>query len=1396
MRATAASPQANPFPGLRPFREDEEHLFFGRENQIDAMVNKLAATRFLAVVGTSGSGKSSLVNCGLRPALRQGLMAPAGTAWRMAQFRPGNDPIGAMARALAQDGVLFREQAAAGMTLADIIETTLRMSKLGLIDIREQAALDPGVNLLLVVDQFEELFRYRQVGNPGNRDAEKIADAAAFVNLLLEVRERADLRIFVVLTMRSDFLGDCTQFPGLAEAINAGQYLVPRMTRDERRAAIEGPIQVGGAQAAPVLLTRLVNDVGDNPDQLSILQHALNRTWACWQAQGGKGPLELSHYEAIGTMTGALDKHADKAYAELGSARQQQICERLFKALTDKANDPRGVRRPTTLDTLCALTDATPAEVADVIDVFRKPSRSFLMPPAGDALEPGTVIDISHESLMRVWERLITWAEEEAQSARAYCRLAEASDLYAEGKVNLWRDPELQLALDWRDKSQPNETWASRYHSGFADAIRFLTASSEARDAERAERQSLRQRERDAEREKLEAQERNARRLFRAALATAAVALIAIIFGVFAVYYFVEANEASLTAAANEARAKEYLARAQITESRSLVKTAEQTSGDQSMEVLLALEALPDSRERVDRPFVFGAHKILAKGIDNLLELAVIGGHTGALLAVAVMPDGRHILTGSDDNVVRMWDVGSGAEVRQFRGHNGKVLAVAVTPDGRHIVTGSDDNTARVWDAGTGDERRQIKGTHAVQSVAVTPDGARIITGSDDNIARVWDVGSGAEQLQLKGHAGSILAVAVMPDGRHIVTGSGDNTARVWDASTGDERLQLKGSHAVRSVAVMPDGARIITGSDDNIARVWDASSGAKLLQLQGHARPVTAVTAMPGGSFIVTGSEDGTARIWSATTGAELRRLDGHTLSVSGVVVTPDNARIITASRDNTARVWDTRTGTAMLWLEGHSGNILAVTVTPDGARIVTGAAPSQADAEAGAADATSRVWDASTGKEQLRLKGTRTVRSVAVTPDGARIITGSHDNIVRVWDAGTGEERLQLKGPRAMRGVAVTPDGTRFITSSDDNIVRVWDASSGAELRQFKNHRRPVQSIAVTPDGNRVVTGSLDATARVWDIGTGDETLRLNAGPGSVNAVAVAPDGVRIITGSSNGTVLVWDLRTGAEPLQLKGHTRGVRSVAVTPDGTRIATGSDDGTLRIWDASTGLELLQKSHPKPVLSVAVTPDGGRVITASDNSVSVWALAQLRPPPRPMEYSTVARQVLVDQAKGMVSRCLTIQQRSNLLLGPRPPGWCIDLNKYPYDTPYWKAWRAGNTAAAIDADTAASYGNFADAALKAGDYRSALEAAELGLAFDSTQIWITINKAHAYMFLGEKDKAIGQYAAHRGKKIEQGPWEEAVIGDFQLLREQGHDHPLMVKVEEMLRPAPAPEAPK
>jgi len=500
MSTVTAAALQNPFPGLRPFREDEEHLFFGRESKVDVMVDKLASTRFLAVVGTSGSGKSSLVNCGLRPALHRGLMARARASWRVAQFRPGLNPIGSLAGVLAAEGVLFSHYAG-GLPLEEIIETLLTQSTKGLVETVRMANLPEGTNVLVVADQFEELFRFRKMAAEGSGDASGTSEAAiAFVNLLLEAHADPACPIYVVITMRSDFLGDCSQFDGLPEAINQGQYLVPRLTREERRASVAGPVAVGGAEISPVLLTRLVNDVGDNPDQLSILQHALNRTWTCWEDQGAEGPLELKHYDLIGSMGHALNKHADEAFAALKiehadpdvaaqrTRRRQKICETIFKALTDLGTDPRGIRRPTKLSTLCELVGGLgeEEEVKAVLEVFREPSRSFIMPPAPEPLKLTSVIDISHESLMRVWERLRLWAEDEAQSARRYRRLAETAVLEAAGKAGLWYDPDLQLALDWQKEQSPTPTWADLYGGGYKVADAFLEKSRLARDTKLA----------------------------------------------------------------------------------------------------------------------------------------------------------------------------------------------------------------------------------------------------------------------------------------------------------------------------------------------------------------------------------------------------------------------------------------------------------------------------------------------------------------------------------------------------------------------------------------------------------------------------------------------------------------------------------------------------------------------------------------------------------------------------------------------------------------------------------------------------------------------------------------------------------------------------------------------
>jgi len=464
---------ANPFPGLRAFEPDEDYLFFGRERQVDELLSTLRRTRFLSVVGSSGSGKSSLVRAGLIPALYGGNMVGTGSRWRVAMFRPGEDPVGRMARSLRRCGLL--ESGELSDSGDAVLEATLRRSSLGLAEAYRLADLNRRDNLLIMVDQFEELFRYRASGQTNYQD-----DAVAFVKLLVAAA-RSEFPIYVALTMRSDFIGNCADYPDLPAAVSDGQYLVPRMTRTELRDAITGPVSVAGAAIAPRLVVRLLNDAGEDPEQLPVLQHALMRTWEFWKGDHKSSePLDFRHYEAIGTMAKALSVHADEAYAELNSNRQRYIVEKAFKALTETDDQGRGVRHPTTLQGICKVGNFAEQEVKEVLERFRAPDRAFLSPPPAIPLQPSSVIDLSHESLMRVWKRLQSWVAEEQKAAEIYLRLSESTRCHALGQQSLWRNPELAVGLQWFEANSPNTEWANRHRPGFEEAIAFLKQSEKA----------------------------------------------------------------------------------------------------------------------------------------------------------------------------------------------------------------------------------------------------------------------------------------------------------------------------------------------------------------------------------------------------------------------------------------------------------------------------------------------------------------------------------------------------------------------------------------------------------------------------------------------------------------------------------------------------------------------------------------------------------------------------------------------------------------------------------------------------------------------------------------------------------------------------------------------------
>ncbi|MFN8394383.1 MAG: hypothetical protein U0176_06895 [Bacteroidia bacterium] len=473
-----------PYPGLRPFLRNENLIFFGREGQTDELIERMRRHHFLAVLGSSGSGKSSLVRAGLLPALEGGLMAGARPHWKMAVIRPGERPINRLACALADLVARPDDPSYKIIPPTLMLETMLGSSSYGLKEAALGPILQPTENLLVVVDQFEEIFRFNEGGN----DPTAMNEARAFVRLLLEASSSPDLPIYVVITMRSDFLGECPRFPQLPEAINAGQYLVPRLSRAQMREAITGPVAVFKEEIAPDLVIRLLNDIGDNPDQLPILQHALMRTW---ERHTPGQEISLADYESIGGMQNALNLHAEEIYSRLKDQELGQVTEVMFKCLTELETEGKGIRRPCRLGEVCMSAGVNADQVKIVVEAFRASGCNFLMPPLGTELEPTTMLDISHESFMRLWLRLGDWVREEYRAAEEYQRLTAAAQDYKAGKVNLWRQPELGIALKWREILQPTAAWAGRYPGNFAEAMSFLDESLSAWEKEEADKAAM-----------------------------------------------------------------------------------------------------------------------------------------------------------------------------------------------------------------------------------------------------------------------------------------------------------------------------------------------------------------------------------------------------------------------------------------------------------------------------------------------------------------------------------------------------------------------------------------------------------------------------------------------------------------------------------------------------------------------------------------------------------------------------------------------------------------------------------------------------------------------------------------------------------------------------------------
>jgi energy-coupling factor transporter ATP-binding protein EcfA2 len=607
---------AAPYPGLRPFRPDEADIYFGREPQIDALLGRLQRTRFLAVIGPSGCGKSSLVRAGMIPALETGFMVEAGANWRIVTMTPGDHPMARLADRLADSRALGsgRNNSATALTAA-----ALRSGPRGLIEVVRDARLPAGTNLLLVVDQFEEIFRYWE---KGDRD-----EADAFVSLLLASTAQSDLSIYVVTTMRSDFLGECAMFRGLPEAMNDSQYLTPRITREQCGLAITGPARVFGGTVEPLLVNRLLNDFGPDPDQLPLLQHALMRMWERAQSRARESSasprLGLKDYEALGGLARALSDHADEVLREL-SPKQQAIAEVMFRSLTERGMGKRDTRSPALLSDVAAVAGVAPDAVHPVVEAFRRPDRSFIVPAAGTPLAPNTLLDIGHESLIRQWRTLAEWVEREARSAALYQRLRVTAQLWRRDEEALLRNPGLERALEWEKQERPTEAWARRYGTPeeYRTALDFLRASEKAWNEEQEREREAAKREQEqkialmtqeAEQQKLKA-ENAALRNHKRFLSSIAVLLPLLVIA--AVWAAWQMNVAQKEAQA--AREAEF----QAWKANEAAQQAQKNAEADAKQYKDLLDRLSNPDQKAKRAFLTG-------NVEAIISLAATGANAG-----------------------------------------------------------------------------------------------------------------------------------------------------------------------------------------------------------------------------------------------------------------------------------------------------------------------------------------------------------------------------------------------------------------------------------------------------------------------------------------------------------------------------------------------------------------------------------------------------------------------------------------------------------------------------------------------------------------------------------------------------------------------------------------------
>jgi WD40 repeat protein/uncharacterized caspase-like protein len=1167
-----------PYMGLKAFTEENAQYFYGRETLTQKLIEQIRHSSTLAVVGASGSGKSSVMQAGLLFQLRQGKQLPGSERWWIACFRPGANPLETLL------GILINSSEKKDKELEQMqVESLLYQGVEGFV---EWLRSRPEPMVVLAIDQFEEVFTLAEA-----------SDRQKFIELLLGAVKYASDRFKLVLTIRADFVSSCLEIPELATILQQSSILVPPyLVEEDYRQAIVKPAKQVGLKVESGLVEILLQELDRAAGDLPLLQFVLEKLWE----KRHNSTLTVKTYQKLGGIRGALEQQAQNAYDSLDP--EAQDCTRwIFLNLTQLGEGTEDTRRRVGLNdlivhkypkalvdrTLQALT-AAKIVVVNIEQALAGSSRGSQneQPQPQDwlaeNLKDRTTVEVVHEILIRHWSTLRWWLEENRARLRIQRQIEQAA--------LLWKNNDRQSEFLLRGvRLVEAEELYIKHTDELSDlGIRFIAACLEAK-----------------EREKKEAIKR-LRRAQAAAIAIGLLGIASLGFGALAYRQKLIAQTQEIDALGSSSEALWY-------SKRPLESLVASVKAGKSLENIGNVGRTLIGSDRLTKTRIKTV-TTLQQSIYGTQELNRLEKHTQRINAVTYSRNGQYLASASDDNTIVLWGK-DGSFLTTLKGHQERITSVSFSPDGRYLASASADRTVKIWSLDRSDPSKTsllktLTGHQDwVTSVAFSPNGQYLASGSRDNTVKIWKL-DGSEIATITDN-NWVNALNFSPDGKVLASASEDNTIKLWSigangASDRQPRQILQGhGDRVGNLTFSPDGKQLLSASEDNSVKLWQVADGKLLNSFIYRDRINSAIFSSDGQTIAAAGGDSSVTII--SRDGTLRQSMFGHDGEIFSLSFSPDGQNIASASTDKTVRLWrviknlnqQKEIGTYRVRFSPQSPDIFAT----------------------GTWDGQVKLWQRRKDNTKALIKQLKghpmTISDIQFSPDGKILASASWDKTIKLWRVEDGQLLNTLANHQdTLTSIAFSPDGQKLVSGSEDNTINLWkiEDEKGELIKTIRGHQDGVTSVAFSPDGKFFASGSYDKSIKIWRE-DGSFLTNLNKQGLAIAAIQFSPDGKTLASASWDNTIELWNVidldREKIEPFKtLAGHRGGVTSLNFTKDGKVLTSSSSDGTIKIWSVRDG-NLLKTllGHTSAVHNLSFNSSDRAMISAEEQAgLFLWNL--------------------------------------------------------------------------------------------------------------------------------------------------------------------------------------------